>query len=821
MLSTVSPSAHRSSLEEMLDSLRRRDELPNDIPPALPVRPSSKGRLPSLVRARRSLPINCKICSTKEPSGGGDSRSKSSTGAKREPSGANNEPKTKKNSSGAKTRPGLKKPDRFAELHVRIVDKDKRLVGLGSRKGSNVNLVELPGVESPYVKPIERQSGGERLDMSCQDSNSKGELASPSPANESDCNEDAGYVLKKNLRVWCHLADGQWELGQILSTTDEDVVVLLLDGRKAIVKKENLLPANPDILEGIDDLIQLSYLNEPSVLHNLHCRYLRDLIYTKAGPVLVAVNPFKKVPLYGSETISAYHKRVTDSPHVYAISETAFDEMMRDEVNQSIIISGESGAGKTETAKIAMQALAAFGGGSGIEYEVLETNPILEAFERLNLKAVGEYNYLNQSDCLKIDDVDDAQRFCMLLEALNIVQISKDDQENAFAMLAAVLWLGNISFVKPLGLLSLLDEESTFPSGTDLTFADKLKQHLRDNSCFKEERGTAFSILHYAGKVLYDTTAFLEKNRDLLHADSIQLLSSCDCYLPQLFASNIIANSERYGFLLLDRVEPQDPLSVSVAILQQFNILPDMYQVGYTKLFFRTGQDLDVENVQPKSSVLSELQRRVLNAETALREKENENAIMRERVQQYERRWIEYEARMRSMEEAWQKQMSSLQMSLAAAKKSLAADDMSSQAAKLDSPLATNFYDSEDATSGGSRTPETNVLLEKLPLQPSDTGLRDINTGRHAVGVLAREFEHRKKTFEDDVNFIGELKSNQSDSGMNPDDELRKLKMRFATWKKDYKARLRETKLMLQKMGNADGEKLRRKWWGKKSAWVM
>uniref|UniRef100_A0A5K0XNZ3 Uncharacterized protein n=20 Tax=Nymphaea colorata TaxID=210225 RepID=A0A5K0XNZ3_9MAGN len=160
-------------------------------------------------------------------------------------------------------------------------------------------------------------------------------------------------------------------------------------------------------------------------------------------------------------------------------------------------------------------------------------------------------------------------------------------------------------------------------------------------------------------------------------------------------------------------------------------------------------------------------------------------------------------------------------MSLAAAKKSLAADDMSSQAARLDSPLATNYYDSEDATSGGSRTPETNALLEKLPLQPSDTGLRDINTGRNAVGVLAREFEHRKKTFEDDVNFLGDLKSNQSDSGMNPDDELRKLKMRFATWKKDYKARLRETKLMLQKMGNADGEKLRRKWWGKKSAWVM
>ncbi|KAF2302535.1 hypothetical protein GH714_037616 [Hevea brasiliensis] len=237
---------------------------------------------------------------------------------------------------------------------------------------------------------------------------------------------------------------------------------------------------------------------------------------------------------------------------------------------------------------------------------------------------------------------------------------------------------------KPLGLLSLLDEESTFPNGTDLTFANKLKQHLHWNSCFRGDRGKAFKVCHYAGEVIYDTTGFLEKNRDLLHLDSIQLLSSCSCHLPQIFASTMLTQSakpvvgplykaggadsqklsvatkfkgqlfqlmqrlentsphfircikannsqspgsyeqglvlqqlrccgvlevvrisrsgfptrmshqkfaKRYGFLLLESVASQDPLSVSVAILHQFNILPEMYQVGYTKLFFRTGQD--------------------------------------------------------------------------------------------------------------------------------------------------------------------------------------------------------------------------------------
>nr|GMD46200.1 Myosin-1 [Ipomoea batatas] len=251
-------------------------------------------------------------------------------------------------------------------------------------------------------------------------------------AVESKWSDTSSYATKKKSHSWFQLPNGKWELATIISTSGTESVISFPEGKVLKVKSENLLPANPDILDGVDDLMQLSYLNEPSVLNNLQYRYSQDMIYTKAGPVLVAINPFKKVPLYGNDHIEAYRRKSIESPHVYAITDTAMREMVRDEINQSIIISGESGAGKTETAKIAMQYLAALGGGSGIEYEILKTNPILEAFGNAKTLRNDNSSRFEHHPCSE--------------EALDVVHVSKEDQESVFSMLAAVLWLGNISF---------------------------------------------------------------------------------------------------------------------------------------------------------------------------------------------------------------------------------------------------------------------------------------------------------------------------------------------------------------------------------------
>ncbi|XP_062106764.1 myosin-1-like [Humulus lupulus] len=182
--------------------------------------------------------------------------------------------------------------------------------------------------DSPYgmnvVSIEDRPSSGD------EDSDS---VAPPVPSvsasrNEHRWGDTNSYAAKKKLQSWFQHPNGKWELAKILSISGTKSIIALPDEKVLKVQTESLVPANPDILDGVDDLIQLSYLNEPSVLYNLQYRYNQNMIYTKAGPVLVAINPFKKVPLYGNEYIDAYKRKTNENPHVYAITDTTIWEMI-------------------------------------------------------------------------------------------------------------------------------------------------------------------------------------------------------------------------------------------------------------------------------------------------------------------------------------------------------------------------------------------------------------------------------------------------------------------------------------------------------------
>lgn len=161
---------------------------------------------------------------------------------------------------------------------------------------------------------------------------------------------------------------------------------------------------------------------------------------------------------------------------------------------------------------------------------------------------------------------------------------------------------------------------------------------------------------------------------------------------------------------------------------------------------------------------------------------------------------------MKSMQDVWQKQMVSLQTSLAAARKSLGSANTAGQPVTLGS-VSSARYDSEEATSMGSRTPGAST--------PLNGAGREANGSSNAVSSLVKEFEQRRQTFNDDAKALVEVKPGQSAANMNPEEDLRKLKHRFESWKKEYKARLRETKTKLHKIWHSEEEKRRRKWWGK------
>ncbi|XP_036399234.1 unconventional myosin-Va-like isoform X1 [Megalops cyprinoides] len=203
----------------------------------------------------------------------------------------------------------------------------------------------------------------------------------------------ASELYTKYARVWIPDADEVWksaELAKDYKQGDASLQLRLEDGKdiehKLDPKTKNLPHLrNPDILVGENDLTALSYLHEPAVLHNLKVRFIDSkLIYTYCGIVLVAINPYENLPIYGTDIINAYSgQNMGDmDPHIFAVAEEAYKQMARDERNQSIIVSGESGAGKTVSAKYTMRYFATVSGSAGeanVEERVLASNPIMEA----------------------------------------------------------------------------------------------------------------------------------------------------------------------------------------------------------------------------------------------------------------------------------------------------------------------------------------------------------------------------------------------------------------------------------------------------------
>ncbi|XP_020405110.1 myosin-17 isoform X3 [Zea mays] len=318
-------------------------------------------------------------------------------------------------------------------------------------------------------------------------------------------------------------------------------------------------------------MTRLSYLHEPGVLDNLAVRYAKNIIYTYTGNILIAINPFQRLPnLVDARTMEKYKgANLGDlDPHVFAIADVSYRQMINEGKSNSILVSGESGAGKTETTKLLMGYLAYLGGRSGtgertVEQQVLESNPVLEAFgnaktvrnnnssrfgkfveiqfdksgkisgaairtyllersrvcqinspernyhcfyflcaapsEDLKKYKLGDpslFHYLNQSACIKVDGINDAEEYLATRKAMDTVGITDQEQEAIFRVVAAVLHLGNINFTKGREADSSIikDDKSRFHLNTagELLMCDCEKL---ENALIKREINTPEGVI--------------------------------------------------------------------------------------------------------------------------------------------------------------------------------------------------------------------------------------------------------------------------------------------------------------------------------------
>ncbi|XP_059044227.1 unconventional myosin-VIIa [Mustela lutreola] len=176
-------------------------------------------------------------------------------------------------------------------------------------------------------------------------------------------------------------------IGAVVKLCDSGQIQVVDDeGNEHWISPQNathIKPMHPTSVHGVEDMIRLGDLNEAGILRNLLIRYRDHLIYTYTGSILVAVNPYQLLSIYSPEHIRQYtNKKIGEMPpHIFAIADNCYFNMKRNSRDQCCIISGESGAGKTESTKLILQFLAAISGQhSWIEQQVLEATPILEAF---------------------------------------------------------------------------------------------------------------------------------------------------------------------------------------------------------------------------------------------------------------------------------------------------------------------------------------------------------------------------------------------------------------------------------------------------------
>ncbi|KAA8588217.1 hypothetical protein FQN60_001411, partial [Etheostoma spectabile] len=261
--------------------------------------------------------------------------------------------------------------------------------------------------------------------------------------------------------------------------------------QKAELNRETVYPMLPSSIHGVEDMSTLAELHEAAIMHNLFSRYQKDNIYTNIGSILAAVNPYKHIAgLYGSTAVDLYSKHQMGElpPHIFAVANECYRCLWKRHDSQCVLISGESGAGKTESTKLLLKFLSVMSQNSAgtpmserttrVEQALVQSSPIMEAFGNAktvynnNSSRFGKFIQLHfsqngniqggciidcilqgflldipQSGCMQDISLDDKQLFDSVMEALKVMEFTEEEIRDVFKLLSAVLQMGNIEFM--------------------------------------------------------------------------------------------------------------------------------------------------------------------------------------------------------------------------------------------------------------------------------------------------------------------------------------------------------------------------------------
>ena len=242
-------------------------------------------------------------------------------------------------------------------------------------------------------------------------------------------------------KIWIPDKLNKWIMAELVEELDDnEYMVKTAEGLKKVKKDDSKPTNNVNKVERIYNLVNLVHLHEPAILSVINQRYMLDKIYTFTGPILIAVNPFKKLEIYDNQRIKDYFQNNNCNklePHIFNISNLAYKNLINNKKDQSILISGESGAGKTISARLIMNSLSTISssksiGNSKIEQLILASNPILESFG--NAKTIRNDNSSRFGKFIKLfidankGNLVNAKIETYLLEKVRVVNQSNNER---------------------------------------------------------------------------------------------------------------------------------------------------------------------------------------------------------------------------------------------------------------------------------------------------------------------------------------------------------------------------------------------------------